>query len=293
MKIRVALSITLISSLLLFSNSAYAQKRKPVKPTSNPPASSSQKKEQGGIYLISPKGSDGMAFEDGFIKIQFLLASQLAFEITNKRAEPIEILWDSASIVDLKSQAHRVLHAGVRYIQRDQPMPPTVIPPNAKMSDGVIPSDYVSYESSNWQVKSFLEIILDSGGQTFSLFLPMKINGVTKNYNFVFKLSREKEESQKPILIQRSQFKIQTITKSEFGSEWPFSFDETQLACANDYTFILHGGAVYLLNKTRAVIMVDAKLVETNLEPIKNENAKAGTVDFTVTFRRSAALCKQ
>ena len=67
----------------------------------------------------------------------------------------------------------------------------------------------------------------------------------------------------------------------------------SQLACVNGYSFILNGGVVYLLNKTRAIIIIDGKSVETNLESIKNENAKAGTVDFTVTFRRSASLCKQ
>ena len=194
-----ALYFAITGCLLLSVSSSYAQKRKPSKSAKPATETAAPQKEQKPIYLISPKGSDGLSFEDGFIKIEFLIAAQLAFEITNKRASPIEIIWDHASIVDLKGQAHRVLHAGLRYMQRDQPMPPTVIPPNAKMSEGVIPSDYVSYESNNWQVKPFLAILLGGDGRTFSLFLPMKINGVTKNYNLVFKIapSPVKKENEK------------------------------------------------------------------------------------------------
>ena len=147
------------------------------------------------IKLVKPKPSNALSFEDVNIKIQFLPGSQLSFILTNKTETPLEVLWGRASLVDMGSQAHRVMHAGVRYIERDRELPPTVIPPMAMITDTVVPTDYISYDrdsSRGWQEHPFLDPPLAKyEGKTFSLFLPLKIGAATKDYFFSFTIAKE------------------------------------------------------------------------------------------------------
>ena len=148
-----------------------------------------QSKPQYGFKMVKPRVSTSLSFEDRFIKIQFGILTRVIFQLTNKTANPIEILWDRVSFVDTESEAHRVIHEGVRYIERDRALPPTIIPPGASASDSLFPTDYISYDSkeSEWKVRDLFEPSISRyKGETFSVFLPLKVNGRIANYNFSF-----------------------------------------------------------------------------------------------------------
>jgi hypothetical protein len=62
--------------------------------------------------------------------------------------QPIEIIWDETSIVMPSGTSEKIMHSGVKYVDRGQSMPNTVLPPNAKITDELIPIDNVSWNGT-------------------------------------------------------------------------------------------------------------------------------------------------
>ncbi|NIQ50849.1 MAG: hypothetical protein GTN87_09890, partial [Hydrotalea flava] len=69
----------------------------------------------------------------------------LGFELTNNTSNSMSVIWDQCAFVDQKGQTHKTMHAGVKYIDRNNAMPPSLVPANGKISDLLYPSDYVYY----------------------------------------------------------------------------------------------------------------------------------------------------
>ena len=143
------------------------------------------------IEMVKPQSTDVLTYESRSIKIFFAFGNHIVFKLTNKTDGPIEILRDQASFVDANSRAHRIVHEGVRYIERDKSLPPTVIPPGALITDAIIPSDYIELDKDDieWKVRN----LFDGGihlykNKTFSVFLPLRINNRVVNQNYVFQV---------------------------------------------------------------------------------------------------------
>jgi hypothetical protein len=100
--------------------------------------------------------------------------------LNNKTNVPIKVDWDQASYVDIEGQSHKVIHSGIRLIDRDKPQSTTMIPPSAKINDILIPSDHIYYEEvliPGWRHKPLLPdapLALRAKGKTFSIFLPLE-----------------------------------------------------------------------------------------------------------------------
>lgn len=75
----------------------------------------------------------------------------ISFVLKNKLESPIEILWDQSSFINTRDESSRLVHAGVKYTDKERPQPNTVIPPMAKVSDTVYPSDYVVFSEDKWK----------------------------------------------------------------------------------------------------------------------------------------------
>jgi hypothetical protein len=151
--------------------------------------------------MTKPNQSVANTFEDEFIKIMFAISPEsLRFSLTNKSDNPIKLKWNESAYVDANSESHRVMHAGVRYIERDKELPPTIIPPNAKVSDLVIPVDQVRFGTNKWYEsqtdrhwyqkplfpKPDKKEASAYKGRSFSVFFPLEIDGQVKNYTFTF-----------------------------------------------------------------------------------------------------------
>ena len=95
-------------------------------------------------------GVDRYVFEDDLMRIVWLFtASQASFDLLNKTTHSMKVQWDEAAYMDEDGNSHRVMHAGVKYSQRDAPQPPTVVVRGGRISDIVYPTSYVSYTSGN------------------------------------------------------------------------------------------------------------------------------------------------
>jgi hypothetical protein len=150
------------------------------------------------FVMIKPWLSRELRFDDQSISITFALSEkQIGLILQNNLNSPIKIDWNNVSYVDITGIAHRVIHTGVRYIERDKPQVPTIIPPAARIEDAVIPSDHISYtpgSSSGWNSRSLFPGITETDlyiGKSFSVFMPLEFEGALRNYLFSFRIERE------------------------------------------------------------------------------------------------------
>jgi len=146
--------------------------------------------------MMSPKENAELVFEDDSIRIEFAISKrELGFVLRNKTANPVRIDWNEVAFVDDAGESHKVMHSGIRYVERDKPQAPTIVPPTAKVQDIVFPIDYVWYspgQYGGWSELPFFPEGPMAGnykGKSFSVFMPLEVNGAVKNYSFVFKIT--------------------------------------------------------------------------------------------------------
>jgi hypothetical protein len=100
------------------------------------------------FVMVKPWENRELLFEDQAIRIIFSISEkQIGIRLQNKTQSPIKVDWNTLSYVDITGLAHGVVHTGVRYIERDRPQVPTIIPPAAMIEDVIIPSGHISYTS--------------------------------------------------------------------------------------------------------------------------------------------------
>jgi hypothetical protein len=141
--------------------------------------------------LTKPAASPTLEHEDATVQIKFSIPEnkQVAFTLKNKTDNPIKVDWDQVSYVDPEGKSHKAMHQGIRFIERDRSQSPTTIPPGATLEDFVYPSDAVTMIGNEWSTPMLFPAAPKAAafkGKSFSVFMPLEVNGATKNYNFVF-----------------------------------------------------------------------------------------------------------
>jgi hypothetical protein len=139
-------------------------------------------------------------FEDDYIRITwFVTRTQFDFYLYNKSQHSIKIPWDDMVYVDVAGHTGRVMHSGVKYIDRNSSQPASVVPKGASLSDIIMPTDnvyYVSGQYGGWSEHPLLpkftttEEIRSSHivGKTMKILFPVIIENVTNEYTFEFRV---------------------------------------------------------------------------------------------------------
>jgi len=147
--------------------------------------------------LIRPvRAADESTFQDRSIRVRFVLFSRFSFRLENLTNAGIEIDWDRCSYVDPLGTAHRVIHSGTRFIERDRPQAATVIPVGSAIEDALVPVDHIEYKDG-WKVNEpfrLTEITQPGGfyqGKTFRLLMAIKLGPTTKTYDFSFAIPED------------------------------------------------------------------------------------------------------
>ena len=130
------------------------------------------------------------SYEDNVISISWLPSKeQIDFSLVNKSGNSIKIIWDDAAYIDIENSSSRVLHKGVKYINREKSQIATVVPDGATLNDVVCPSDNIKY-IEDWI--SYPLVWGDDGGskenKIIKVLLPISIKGVKNEYTFYFRL---------------------------------------------------------------------------------------------------------
>lgn len=155
------------------------------------------------IVKFEDEGKTKYSYEDDMIKILWMpLSTQFCFTLQNKTDHSIKIIWDEAVYVSPNGSSGRVMHDGVKYIDRYNPQPPTVIVKNANIYDMIVPTDniyYVSGQYGGWRTKPLLPNRANTQeelnaltqkyiGKEVRVHLPIEIQGTVNEYIFTFKV---------------------------------------------------------------------------------------------------------
>lgn len=144
--------------------------------------------------MVKPKPAKELRFADEFAEFQFTIgAEEVSFQVANKTDNPMKFDWDNTAYIDTSGDTHKVIHKGIRLIEKEKPQATTLVPPGARLQDFVVPIDYVIFYESlkQWDKKHLLptgEKAANVKGLSIGLFMPVEVNGKTKNYNFAFRI---------------------------------------------------------------------------------------------------------
>ena len=143
----------------------------------------------------------GTAYQDSLIMIKWEYSTtSLGFTLQNLSNKTIKVIWEEASYIDEKGQSNRVMHNGVKYIDRSQSQPPTTIIRGSTISDMIVPVDKVGYasgqyggwytrpifETNAWSASETLKMYDALRGKTVSVLLPIVYEGRTREFIFNF-----------------------------------------------------------------------------------------------------------
>ncbi len=170
------------------------------------PAEASAKYGEKVITQTDIDGEEKYVFEDDMIKSTwFVSADRISFSLENKTSHSIKIVWDEAVYMSPTGSSMRVMHSGVKYTERNNEQPPTIVPRKGHITDVIIPVDHVTYVNSlGWMeapffpttdygdVAEFSAKVQKYPGTHFQVLLPLKIEDVTNEYIFDFEIMSAK-----------------------------------------------------------------------------------------------------
>lgn len=166
------------------------------------------KKKYGPKTEVLTPGKHTLVYDDNVIHIEWNKAvTSMEFALDNKTDQSIKILWDESSYVDVDGVNHRLIHSGVKFIDRNSTQPPSVIVRKGKFKDAIVPSDNVEWLKNSlrwhekplfpsWQeggtIESFQKSVAPLIGKTFQVLLALEIEGTTNDYIFTFRIDQVK-----------------------------------------------------------------------------------------------------
>lgn len=161
------------------------------------------------VFMTEPKESHDLFYSDDNIAIHFPIPgkeiSVIPFVLVNKTFEPINVDWNKIMFVAPNGDSLGVFHYGVLYkdAHGNMPMNPTLVPPKAKLSDSLGLKASIQYTAGmygGWTVNpifpTWYKDALPYKDNTFSIFMPLEINGKIKNYSFTFAIENVTKEAE-------------------------------------------------------------------------------------------------
>lgn len=152
------------------------------------------------------QGEDGdskYVYEDSLLTIGWIPGSkQIAFVLENKSDHSMKVLWDEAAFLSPSGASGRIMHEGIRYMEREASMPASIVPRRGRLVDFIVPTDHVYYVSGKyggWRTRALLnpgspsdgplETAESNVGQRYSVLLPVEVQGETNEYMFTFEVT--------------------------------------------------------------------------------------------------------
>jgi hypothetical protein len=142
--------------------------------------------------MKKPVEQDSLIWEDETAAFTFRMTrKELHFQLKNKVDSPLKIDWNQCSYIDVDGRAHKVLNKETKFKDKENPLSASVVPPTAILEDMVLPADYVKWDRlmGGFTVRELLphgNAAREYVGRTFSLFMPIEVNGKVANYMFSF-----------------------------------------------------------------------------------------------------------
>lgn len=129
----------------------------------------------------------------------------IEFELENLTSHAEKIVWDDVVFVDFDKTSHRVMHSGVRYLDRSLSQQPSVVAPGKLLKDIILPINRVSDATTVGFVHDplFGMLVRECSGESearfqgraeslkgaaFAILLPIEIAGVVNEYMLNFEI---------------------------------------------------------------------------------------------------------
>ncbi len=139
------LCLTSCGSLFTFTSALYDTSLVSVESPVN------AKVKYGETKILNTIGDDGISkytYEDDYINIVWYIGeSKLNFCLTNKSDYTIKLPWDDMAYVDVNGRTMRVIHSGVKLVDKNAAQAPSIVPKNATLDDMLMPSENIYYSS--------------------------------------------------------------------------------------------------------------------------------------------------
>jgi hypothetical protein len=146
--------------------------------------------------LLSPVPSNEIKFQDKVVSVSLIVEDrQFYLNLANLTSSELKILWDRAEYTDINNRQHRLMHSGVRYQDRNNPLPSQPVPPHGSVQEAVMPTSNVVYSQQTKAYENLPLFPLDSEsaaglkGKNFYLFIPMGIDRQIFPYNFKIEIA--------------------------------------------------------------------------------------------------------
>lgn len=155
--------------------------------------------------LVTPVASKDLKFRDKNIAVSFIVAEK-EFQMNFKNLSPydMKILWERAEYADVNRQTHRIMPSGVRFSDRNNPIPDQFVLSGSSVEEAVIPISnvYILPQRKGYDVRPLFPFESDEAaaelkGKSVILFIPVEINRQIIPYNFKIKITNAVKETVK------------------------------------------------------------------------------------------------
>jgi len=163
------------------------------------PADAKERYGETNIAKFQEEGKNRYSFEDELISIVWEIGYKRAsFALKNKTDHSIHIIWDESSFVDLSGSSHRLIHSGVKLIDKNQAQPPSIVARKSILEDTVFSASHIRYGGADtgWIYRNWLEPAVNNPaqaksfeGKTLQFLIPLKVEDVVNEYLFVFRIN--------------------------------------------------------------------------------------------------------
>jgi len=163
------------------------------------------------IACASLFGTHIQDWENSDLNISFSLSEDkqsICFDIFNKTNAPIKIIWDEWSITDNSYSSSGVIHSGIKFNEKSNVQSITVIIPNSKLSDIIVPKTHIlGFSGRFWDIEEF-------SNNTKTLVITYEINNVKKTETI--KLDMEEAGKKVDVIIEEKLKKLNADIEKTF-----------------------------------------------------------------------------
>jgi hypothetical protein len=154
--------------------------------------------------LVSPAVSSKLQFKDKNIAVSFKVEEkEFQMHFTNLSSYDMKILWERAEYTDVRRTTQRLMHSGIRFSDRNNPIPDQIVLSGSSIQGGVIPikNVYILPQRRGYDIHPLFKVesgkAADLKGKSIILFIPVEINRQIIPYNFKIKITDAVQENVK------------------------------------------------------------------------------------------------
>jgi hypothetical protein len=152
--------------------------------------------------LVAPAASDALRYRDDSITVSFMVSDQsFQMRLENLTSGNIKILWERSQYTNVSMQSYQLMHSGVRFQERNNPIPDQIVRPHVSIQEAVFPITNVFFvpQKKTYDIHPLFSLYSDAAadlkGKTFSIFIPIEIDRAITPYIFKIEIIDAVKES--------------------------------------------------------------------------------------------------